>query len=241
MSEGVKRGRLYAGTSGFSYKEWKGNFYPEGLKDKEMLAHYSKVLSSVEINYTFRQMPSEAAIAGWKEQSQEGFTLTLKAPQRITHVKRLKEVGADVDEFVRRARGLGDRLGVIFFQLPPSARFDRERLTSFLATLPPVARFAMEFRHESWNGEEVDALLRENNVARCGVDWDDAALDSIPLVAGHAYMRLRKEDYSDSEIAAWAKKVSAVMDSGADVYCYFKHEGGGVAPKFATALKEAVE
>lgn len=215
-------------------------FYPEGTADKRMLAYYSTVLTSVEINYTFRRMPTEATLEGWRSQVADGFRLSLKSPQRITHIKRLKEVQDDVDEFVRRVRGLADRLGVVLFQCPPSLRYERERLEAFLTMVPPVAKFAMEFRHESWNDPEVGKLLAEGNIALCGADTDEKSLDGIPGTATHAYLRLRREEYGAPDISAWAERIGIVLEEGKDVYCYFKHEGGGSGPQYAAELMEAV-
>lgn len=232
-------GTLYAGTSGFAYGEWKGVFYPEGLPGREMLSWYARHLPSVEINYTFRRLPAEATVEGWRSQTPEGFRFTLKASQRITHVKRLNDVQEEVDEFVRRARLLGDRLGTILFQLPPNLRYERGRLETFLAALPPVCRYAVEFRHESWTDPEVTELLAANGVALCGADTEERLIDAVPVTAGHAYLRLRREGYGDEEIAEWAKRIGGVVAGGRDVYCYFKHEGGGIGPAYARALLEA--
>ena len=155
MTPATGPGTLYAGTSGFAYQEWKGSFYPADLPAKKMLAHYASVLPSVEINYTFRRLPSDAVLEGWRTQTPEGFRLTLKASQRITHIRRLVDAAGDVDDFVRRALSLGDRLGVVLFQLPPTLVYRRELLEGFLSGLPPVVRAAMEFRHESWAAPEV--------------------------------------------------------------------------------------
>jgi uncharacterized protein YecE (DUF72 family) len=234
------RGKVFVGTSGFAFKEWKGNFYPEGVTDKKMLSYYSSVLPSVEINYTFRRVPTESTIENWKSQAAEGFKLSLKAPQRITHIKRLNDVQDDVDEFVRRVRALEDRLGAILFQLPPSFRYDRERIEKFLVGLPPVCAFAMEFRHDSWADPEVKELLAKSNVALCGADTDEKAMDEVPATAGHAYLRLRKEEYSAEDIVMWGKRVGDFLDRGSDVYCYFKHDEGTVGPEYAAALVRAV-
>lgn len=236
----MARGSLFVGTSGFAFKEWKGVFYPEGTPDKQMLSYYSSVLPSVEINYTFRRMPTETTLQSWRSQASEGFRLSLKAPQRITHIKRLKDVQDDLDEFVRRARGLGDRLGAILFQCPPSFRYERERLEKFLAGLPPVAQFAMEFRHESWKDPEVGVLLGDSNVALCGADTDEKSIEQVPQIATHAYLRLRRDEYEDRDITSWAERIEGVLGGGIDVYCYFKHEGGTTGPQYAAALREAV-
>ena len=233
-------GRLFVGTSGFAYKEWKGEFYPEKTPDREMLAYYCTQLPSVEINYTFRRLPAESTLEGWKAQAPEGFRMTLKASQRITHMKRLVDVGGEVDEFVRRSRILGEKLGVILFQLPPTLKYEKERLQKFLSGLPPVCSYAMEFRHESWQEPEVLELLQSNNVATCAAETEEKAIASIPLTAGHAYLRLRRELYSDEELVLWAKRLDEIRNAGADVYCYFKHEGGGVGPRYALKVKETV-
>lgn len=232
-------GDLYIGTSGFAFKEWKGNFYPEGTTDKQMLSYYSKVLGSVEINYTFRRMPSESTLENWKAQGSEGFLFTLKAPQRITHSRRLKDAKEDVDEFVRRAKKLEDRLGTILFQLPPTMKYERERLEGFLDDLPPDVRYAMEFRHESWDAEEVKDLLKGRSVAFCGADTEAKPLKAVPDPDGHVYMRLRKEEYTDGELVEWGHRIRKTLDSGSDVFCYLKHEGGGVGPQYALKIKEA--
>jgi len=237
----MERGTLYVGTSGFAFKEWKGNFYPEGVSDKKMLAHYSSMLGSVEINYTFRRMPSEATMESWKTQSTGGFKFTLKAPQRITHTKRLKEVSEETGEFVRRARLLGDKLGTILFQLPPTLKFDRDRLTPFLESLPQGCLYAMEFRHESWGDPAVGELLSEAQVALCGADTEATPVKEIPVTAQHVYLRLRREEYAEEALDAWAGKVSSSLEAGRDVYCYFKHEGGGVGPKYALRIRDAVQ
>lgn len=237
----MSRGTLFVGTSGFAYKEWKGSFYPEGLSDRQMLSYYSSALPSVEINYTFRRIPPESTLEGWKRQAADGFRFTLKAPQTITHMKRLRDVQETIDLFIRRARLLGDRLGTILFQLPPSMRYERERLEGFLTSLPPVCLYAMEFRHESWNDPEVGALLSAHRVALCGAETEKTAVDAVPITAPHAYLRLRKEEYEEGEIAAWAKRIVDPLEAGHDVYCYFKHEGGGIGPAYARALREAVE
>ena len=234
----MSTGALYVGTSGFAYPEWKGSFYPADLPQARMLAHYATLLGSVEINYTFRRLPTEKVLEGWRAQTPEGFRLTLKAPQRITHVKRLVDVGDEVDELVRRSVGLGNRLGVLLFKLPPTLRYRREVLEGFLQGLPPVVRAAVEFRHESWADPEVAELLEAHGVALCAAETDARALDAFPVTAPHAYLRLRKVEYSDEEIAVWAGRVRDVTGSGRDVYCYFKHEGGGVGPAYARSLRE---
>ena len=226
------------GTSGFSYDEWKGVFYPDGMKSEERLAYYASRLSSVEINYSFRRLPSEKTLLNWREQVPEGFSFTLKASQRITHKEKLRDSGESVGVFMERARLLGDRLGVVLFQCPPYLRYDRELLESFVAVLPKDGRYAMEFRHASW--DEARGYLAENGIAWCAAETDEKEPGEItgdPC----AFMRLRKTEYTDEEVAAWAARVSELLASGRDVFCYFKHEEEGAAPKQAEHLLRALE
>lgn len=233
-------GKLYTGTSGFAYKEWKGSFYPEDLPDKKMLGYYSEQLPTVEVNYTFRRLPSESTLEGWKTHAAPGFKFTLKASQRITHFKRLKETAEDVAEFVRRAKILGESLGIVLFQLPPNFVANAELLRGFLSDLPPAVRYAFEFRHASWTDPKIEQLLTEHAVARCGAETDELAVAVIPITAPFVYLRLRKLDYQDEEIIEWGKRISPVLGAGHDVFCYFKHEGGGVGPAYANRLIDAV-
>lgn len=236
-----KSGRLFVGTSGFAYKEWKGVFYPEGTSEKKMLSYYSQVLGSVEINYTFRRFPTESSISGWKEQAQDGFRFTLKASQRITHFKRLVDVSQDVQDFVARAKGLGDKLGTVLFQLPPNLQFEQDKLSAFLSGLPEGIRYAMEYRHASWDSDLVRSMLTDRGVAYVGADTDEAGLGQVPVTADHVYLRLRKLEYLDDELVLWAGKISEQVSAGKDVYCYFKHEGGGIGPAYASRVKEIVD
>ena len=230
-------GRLYVGTSGFAYKEWKGPFYPEDLKDAEMLSFYGSKLSSVEINYTFRRFPVEKTLTRWAEQAPEGFRLALKANQRITHFKRLRDAETDVSDFLQLSKLLGEHQGPILFQCPPSLEFDRGLIETFLAYLPPIAPYAFEFRHPSW--ADARDLLAENGAAWCTAETDaaEANRSSIPSEP-FGYLRLRREDYSEEDISSWAKAIGAVLENDRDVFAYFKHEEGAAAPSYATRLKE---
>ena len=226
-------GTLFLGTSGFAYDEWKGVFYPEGTKNAGMLPFYAGRFNSVEVNYTFRRLPSEKTIATWKEVTPEGFRFTLKAHQRITHSLRLKSADEEVGTFLERARLLGDRMGPILFQCPPNLKFDRGLIENFVAYLPPIARFAMEFRHPSWL--EASDILSNNGVALCAAETDEHETDAITWEP-FGYLRLRKTDYTDDEIRRWAERIRPALSDGNDAYCYFKHEGDGAAPAFAEKL-----
>ena len=230
---GGEAGSLYIGTSGFAYGEWKGVFYPDDIREREMLPFYAARFRSVEVNYTFRRQPSERTLASWREQSPQGFLFALKAHQRITHTLRLEGAAEALAFFLGRVRGLGDRLGPILFQCPPSLRYDRGRLESFLSHLPPEGRYAMEFRHPSW--EEARSLLAGRGVAWCTADTDQVPA-SEPAAEPFCYLRLRRNRYTEEELRAWGERLSAILATGREVFCYLKHEEKGTAPVFAERL-----
>ena len=231
-------GRFHLGTSGFAYDEWRHDvFYPEGLKKDDMLDFYSSQLSSVEINYTFRRFPSEKSLETWRDRARPGFVFTLKANQRITQWKKLKDVGDDVRDFMQRGTLLGDKLGCVLFQCPPTLPYDAGLLTAFLDALPETsAAYAMEFRHASW--AEARETLLERGVAWCVAETDEKDprpedLSWEPV----GYLRLRKTEYTDEELATWAGRIRPALDAGANVFCYFKHEDEGASPKMAKRLE----
>jgi len=233
-------GRLHVGTSGFAYPEWKGVFYPPDLKQRDTLRFYASRFGTVEINYTFRRYPPAETFAAWREQTPEGFLITLKANQQITHWRRLADADGPVSRFLEGARPLGSRLGVILFQCPPNLPYDRTLIEAFMAHLPPTYRYAFEFRHPSW--VEAKELLAERQAAWCVAETDDQPLIDDRLPPGpFAYLRLRKERYSDEELAAWARRIRPALDSGTDVFCYFKHEEKDAGPIFADRLQRTVE
>jgi uncharacterized protein YecE (DUF72 family) len=226
---------MLAGTSGYSYKEWLGSFYPEKLPAKEMLGFYARHFPTVEINNSFYRMPNEEMLAGWKKQVPATFSFTLKAPQRITHQKRLKEADQEVAEFLRRAAILGDQLGVVLFQLPPFQRKDLPRLRDFLALLPSDRRAAFEFRHDSWQDDEVYAALRERGAALCVADFDEGDTPFV-CTSGSGYLRLRRTHYDDKDLGAWVVRIKAQPLER--VYVYFKHEDEALGTRFAQRFTE---
>jgi uncharacterized protein YecE (DUF72 family) len=227
------------GTSGYSYKEWKGKFYPADLPAKEMLPYYAARFRSVEINNTFYRMPSPAAIANWAAVAPAGFTFALKAPQRITHQKRLKEVSDVVLTFARIASGLGEKLGPILFQLPPFMKKDVPRIEDFLRALPSGLRVALEFRHSSWFDEEVYDSLRTHRAALCTAEGE--GLSSLLVeTTDWGYLRLRLGTYTDEAIVEWVRRVCTT--AWKEAFVYFKHDAGeapGFAAKLLVALTEA--
>jgi len=227
--------RVRAGTSGFSYKEWKGSFYPEDLPAARMLAYYSERLPAVEINNTFYRMPKPALLEGWSAEVPPEFRFVLKASQRITHFKRLKEAGDDVAYFFGVAATLGERLGPALFQLPPNLKKDLPRLEAFLGTLPPGAKAAFEFRHASWFEDDVFAALRSRGAALCLAE-DEELATPVVATADWGYLRLRRQDYGDADVAAWAARVRE--QPWTEAYVFFKHEDAGSGPRLAAQFLE---
>ncbi len=225
--------QVRVGTSGFSYKEWKGSFYPEDLPASAMLRFYAGRFSTVEINNTFYRMPKSEMLAQWAEQVPDGFSFALKAPQRITHIRRLKEAGDSVDFFFRVASTLGDRFGPTLFQLPPNFKQDLSRLTDFLATLPPTARCAFEFRHESWFQEPVYEALRAARSALCLAEDETLATPRV-ATTGWGYLRLRRQDYGEEQLGDWAAAIRA--QPWEEAFVFFKHEEEGKGPELADQL-----
>jgi uncharacterized protein YecE (DUF72 family) len=228
---------ILVGTSGYNYPEWKGSFYPQDLPASRMLPYYAERFPSVEINATFYRMPTSKAVAGWAAQVPATFRFTLKANRRITHDKRLQDVGDAVDVFVRTARELGPQLAAILFQTPPNLRCDLARFDAFLASVPDGVQAAFEFRHDSWLTDEVYARLRARNFALCVADTETR---SVPIVqtADFAYLRLRDEGYDDEAIARWTRVAQDLSATCRDVYVYFKHEDAGRGAAFGQRMIE---
>ena len=227
---------LLAGTSGYSYKEWLGHFYPPKLPAAGMLRYYAERFTTVEINNTFYRMPAESMLANWVEQVPAHFTFTLKAPRRITHDKRLQEPEQNTTEFLRRAAVLGRHLGVVLFQLPHYWKKDVARLRAFLDFLPSGGRFAFEFRNDTWHDDEVFAALRERSAILCVTDTDEG---ETPFVATSewGYVRLRRTFYDDADLAAWATKIAGKALPRTLVY--FMHEDEALGTRFARQLNAA--
>lgn len=228
---------IWIGTSGYNYPEWKGTFYPADLPASKMLAFYAARFPTVEINYTFYRLPTEKLVAGWAAGTPSPYKLTLKAPKRITHDKRLRDAGELLRVFCHVAGTLGDKLGVLLFQLAPNFTIDLAVFDAFLAELPPGAKAALEFRHPSWFDAAVYDRLRARNLALCIADSEKL---STPVVAtaNYGYFRLRDEGYDDADIVRWADTIRAHQDRWKDTFVYFKHEESGKGPEFARRLIE---
>jgi uncharacterized protein YecE (DUF72 family) len=238
--------RLFVGTSGWAYPSWKPGFYPEGVAAKKFLGHYSSQLNSVEVNYTFRALPTSKMLGEWLATTPEGFRFSFKAPQRITHFKRLRECEADLAEFITILEPVreAEKLGLLLFQLPPNFKADIERLRQFLdlqvLKSPHAYPVAFEFRHESWFTPEIEGALRDHNAGLCIAESDELTTPELHPAMGHTNFRLRRNGgYKAAEIAAFADKFVALA-ADRDVYVYFKHEDAPTGALNAVALRNAL-
>ncbi len=226
----------WIGTSGFQYAEWKGTFYPEDLPASKMLPFYAERFSTTEINYTFHRIPAPKTIDNWKTLTPENFRFALKAPQKITHWSKLRGCADTLEYFCKVITALGERLGPVLFQLPPTFKKDTDILSSFLREFPSM-RAAFEFRHESWFDEEIFGLLRSRNIALCIADTDAVATPKM-ITADYGYLRLRREDYQKIDVEHWADIVCEQKSNWKDAFVYFKHEESGTGPKLAKQMME---
>ena len=227
---------LWVGTSGYSYKEWKGKFYPAGIPDSDMLRSYAEQLPCVEINNTFYRLPKAEVLEGWAGQVPADFRFVLKASRRISHNKRLRDVGDETEYLYRTAGVLGRRLGVVLFQMPPNFAKDLPRLQAFLELIPPGRGAALEFRHASWFDDEVFDSLRARGCALCYSDTDEEPVGRLVPTANWGYLRLRKSAYAKKALTDWVKKVHAQGWEGA--YVFFKEEEAALGPKLAMRFLE---
>ena len=229
---------LYTGTSGFAYPAWKPDFYPAKLPQKDFLKHYATRLNAVEINYTFRRLPSASTLENWVSATPDGFVFALKAHMRITHLLRLKESEFTALFFhaidpLRVTR----RLGPVLFQLPPNFKADFTTLASFLEKLPHDVRCAFEFRNASWLVDETYRLLEKHGVGLCLAESDKLEVPHV-ITAGFVYSRLRKPEYSPPEIGESAARVRGLLAEGRDCYAFFKHEETAAGALYAEQLRQ---
>jgi uncharacterized protein YecE (DUF72 family) len=227
---------LYVGTSGYSYKEWKGTFYPEDLPEKKMLQFYGKQFRSVEINNTFYRMPKASVLEAWTKEVPADFKFVLKAPQRITHEERMKDSGESVRYLLSAAISVNQQLGSLLFQLPPFLKKDAPRLRDFLSLIPKEQRVAFEFRHQSWFDDEVFDLLRGQGAALCIAEAENNLQIPFVSTADWGYLRLRRPDYGDPELKAWGERVRG--QNWKDAFIFFKHEDEGKGPQMARRFLE---
>jgi len=228
-------GKLFPGTSGYSYPKWKGSFYPAKAKSAELLHHYAELLPAVEINNTFYRFPSEQVVDQWKSQTPDDFQFALKAHRRITHQMRLNKTSKkNIREFVERCSVLGSRLGCILFQLPPDFERDDARLDNLLKALPDGPRYALEFRHQSWYVGEIFHQLKAENIA-CVCGDSEKVKPRVLATADFIYARLRKTSYKPEELDEWNSNFVEHQQDGRDILLFLKHDDTGDAP---SAVKE---
>lgn len=233
--------QYFIGTSGWVYPHWRGVFYPDKLLQSQWLLYYAEHFPTVELNSSFYRLPSEQAFDGWRDKPPEGFRYSVKASRFITHIKKLKDVAEPVETFLTRARRLGDKLGPVLYQLPPSLKRDDNKLESLLSLLPQGLRHVIEFRHESWLDDDVYRLLRQYNAALCAFDMPDL---SCPLLAttDFAYIRFHGSSelysgcYSDEELDDWSERISELAKKTDEVYIYFNNDIEGFAIENAKTL-----
>jgi uncharacterized protein YecE (DUF72 family) len=228
---------LLVGTSGYSYKEWKGPFYPEDIAAGDMLAFYGTKLPSVEINNTFYRMPRASVLETWAGNVPEHFRFAIKASRRITHMKRLANADEEAGYLLDTVGVMKDRLGCVLYQLPPNLKKDLARLESFLELLRDDVRSAFEFRHASWIDDDVHALLRTRNCALVLSDVDDADPPELVRTADWGYLRLRRSAYDAAQLAAWRDRIAG--QDWDDAFVFFKHEDGAAGPTMAAEFMAA--
>jgi uncharacterized protein YecE (DUF72 family) len=225
---------IYVGTSGYSYKEWKGSFYPEQIPAKEMLSYYAARLQAVELNNTFYRLPRPEMVEAWKAQVPDNFRFAIKAPQSITHFRRLKDAAGVTQAMLKTVSALEDRLAAVLFRFPEDMEKDLKRLETFLKDLPADTRAAFDFRHPTWFDEDVLALLRSQNRVFCVCDRDEMPVNHIDKTADWGYVRLRRVNYSELELIDWLTRVNA--QDWKDTFVFFKHEESATGPKLAAQL-----
>ncbi|MGC8834988.1 MAG: DUF72 domain-containing protein [Armatimonadota bacterium] len=250
--------QLRIGTSGWQYIHWRGRFYPKELPQKRWLAFYLQHFDTVEINSTFYRMPKETVFDAWHQAAPEGFLFAVKGSRFVTHIRKLQDIGDAVKEFTARASRLREHLGPILWQLPPNLTFSCERLSNLLSALPAGFRYALEVRHPSWVAEEAVAMLRNAGVALCVADtpvtkprspgqtgeaatlypYTEEVTSDFVYVRLHGHKALYASEYSEEELAEWAKKISCWQQNGLDVFVYFDNDANAYAVKNAVRLRE---
>jgi uncharacterized protein YecE (DUF72 family) len=231
--------KIFVGTSGYSYKEWKGRFYPEKISPKDMLRFYAERLNAVEINNTFYHMPTEPVLTSWAGQVPDDFVFAIKAPQVITHLKRLKDVGGETEYLFRTLSSLERKLGPVLFQFPPNFRADRLRLENFISLIPGNFSCAFEFRHPTWLEADILDLLRSRQLSLCLADTEENPVTEIIPTAAWGYLRLRRADYTEADLSQWLERIKA--QKWEQAFVFFKHEGEAKAPEMAIRFRELAD
>lgn len=227
---------IRVGTSGYSYKEWKGTFYPEAIPPKMMLRFYAERFASVEINNTFYHMPTLGVLAAWAEQVPDDFVFALKASQVITHRKRLRDVGEETGYLFRTIQALGGKLGPVLFQFPKSFPLDIPALEKFLSLIPGGVRCAFEFRSDTWLDSRVLDLLSRKDCSLCTSDTDENPARAVISTAPWGYLRLRRSSYHDEDLLQWKERILSLKWEQA--FVFFKHEDDAIGPFTALGFRE---
>jgi len=231
--------KIHVGTSGYGYDEWKGKFYPEKISPREMLRFYSERLGAVEINNTFYRMPAESVLASWAEQVHRDFVFAIKAPQVITHLKQLRNVGEEIEYLFKTLSVLERKLGPVLFQLPKNFHSDRPALEDFLDLISGKMSCAFEFRSPSWLDAEILALLRDKGCSLCTADTDDNPANEIISTGPWGYLRLRRADYTNADLSQWMEKI--LSQKWERAFVFFKHEGDAKGPEMAMRFRELAD
>jgi len=231
--------KIHVGTSGYAYKEWKGKFYPEKIPPKEMLRFYAGRLNTVEINNTFYHMPTESVLLSWAEQVSGDFVFALKAPQVITHLKRLRNVNQETEYLFTALSVLEGKLGPVLFQFPKNFRADRDRLQDFLSLIPRDTALAFEFRSPSWLDDEILDLLRKRRFSLCVADADENPANEIIPTVHWGYLRLRRSDYTDADLSLWLERI--LSQKWEKAFVFFKHEDEAKGPEMALRFRERAD
>jgi uncharacterized protein YecE (DUF72 family) len=237
--EGRKIVKIHVGTSGYAYKEWKGKFYPEKISPGEMLRFYAGQLKTVEINNTFYHMPKESVLTSWAQQVPGDFVFALKAPQVITHLKRLRNVSGETEYLFRTLSVLDRKLGPVLFQFPKSFRSDIPALQDFLGLIPAESPCAFEFRSPSWLDPEILDLLRERIFSLCTADADENPASEIISTAPWGYLRLRRSGYTDADLSQWLERI--LSQKWERAFVFFKHEDEAKGPQMALRFRELAD
>lgn len=230
---------IYSGTSGYGYKEWKGNFYPDKISPKEMLRFYAERFRTVEVNNTFYHMPTGSVLDSWAEQVPPDFIFAFKAPQKITHLKRLRNVGEETGYLFRSLATLERKLGPVLFQFPKTFSVERPTLEAFLNLIPGRLPCAFEFRSPSGLQAEILDLLREKDHSLCNADADENPADEIIPTASWGYLRLRRSDYTEDDLSLWLEKI--LSQKWERAFVFFKHEDAALGPKMANRFQELAD
>ncbi|TVL89274.1 DUF72 domain-containing protein [Streptomyces sp. SAJ15] len=233
---------IVVGTSGWQYRDWRGVLYPEGCPQRLWLETYADAFASVESNNAFYRLPTVEQFAGWRDRTPEGFVMAVKASRYLTHIKRLRDPEEPVERLLSHAEGLGDRLGPVLLQLPPTLRADVGLLDTCLDCFPSGVRVAVEPRHDSWWTGEVRAVLERHGAALCWADQRGRPATPLWSTTDWGYLRFHHgraqpwPRYGRQSLTTWVRRVADAWPDGADVYAYFNNDPGGAAVLDACAF-----